>query len=87
MLAQTIAELCNNAKGNVKILVPMNGFSAFDHKEGPLHDPEAPEIFKKMLEKDLDDKSCLNALPFYINDPEFAQALINMAYRINPDIS
>jgi uncharacterized protein (UPF0261 family) len=87
MLAQTIAGLCNKAKGTVKILVPMNGFSAFDHKEGPLHDPEAPEIFRKILEKSLDDKSCLNALPFYINDPEFAQAIIDISYHINPDIS
>ncbi len=87
MLAQTIAGLCNKAKGIVKILVPMNGFSAFDHKEGPLHDPEAPEIFIKILEKSLDDKSCLTALPFYINDPEFAQAIIDISFRINPDIS
>ena len=87
MLAETIAGLCNKAKGIVKILVPMNGFSAFDHKEGPLHDPEAPEIFIKSLEKSLDDKSCLTALPFYINDPEFAQAIIDISFRINPDIS
>jgi uncharacterized protein (UPF0261 family) len=87
ILAQTIAGLCNKADGAVKVLVPMNGFSAFDHKEGPLHDPEAPAVFLKTLEKNLDDKSCLNALPFYINDAEFAQALIDMLYRINPDIS
>ena len=85
-LAGTIAGLCNNAKGPVKILVPMNGFSAFDHKQGPLHDPEAPEIFFKTLEKNLEDKACLEALPFYINDSEFAQAIIDMSYRISPDI-
>ena len=87
IMAQTIAGLCNTAKGPVKILVPMNGFSAFDHKEGPLHDPEAPEIFAKTLEKNLDDKSCLNVLPYYINDSEFAQAIIDMVYRISPDVS
>lgn len=87
MMAETIAGLCNNANGPVKILVPMNGFSAFDHKEGPLHDPEAPEIFVNTLEKNLDDKSCLNVLPYYINDSEFAQAIIDMIYRISPDIS
>jgi len=83
ILAQTIAGLCNGAKGPVKILVPMDGFSAFDHKEGPLHDPEAPEIFVKTLEKNLDDKSCLNALPFYINDAEFAQTVIDTFYHLN----
>ena len=87
ILAQTIAGLCNNAKGPVKILVPMNGFSAFDHKEGPLHDPKAPGIFIKSLEKNLNDKSCLEALPFYINDSEFAQAILDKLYLINPDIA
>ena len=87
ILAQTIAGLCNNAKGPVKILVPMNGFSAFDHKEGPLHDPEAPGIFIKSLEKNLNDKSCLEALPFYINDSEFAQEILDKLYLINPDIA
>jgi uncharacterized protein (UPF0261 family) len=86
ILAQVIADLCNKAKGAVKILVPMHGFSAFDHKDGPLHDPQAPEIFVKALEKNLDDRSCLNALPLYINDPEFAQAIIDWSYRISPHI-
>ena len=76
IMGETIAGLCNNASGPIKILVPMNGFSAFDHKEGPLHDPEAPGIFLKSLEKNLNDKSCLSSLPFYINDSEFAQAII-----------
>ncbi len=62
-LAETIAGLYNKAGGPVKILVPMNGFSAFDHKQGPLHDPEAPGIFIKILEKNLEEKSSLSVLP------------------------
>ena len=87
IMGETIAGLCNNANGPVKVLVPMNGFSAFDHKQGPLHDPEAPGIFLKSMEKNLNDKSCLEVLPFYINDPEFAQEILDRLYRINPDIS
>lgn len=87
IMAETIAGLCNHAKGPVKILVPMNGFSAFDHKQGPLHDPAAPDIFLKTLEKNLGDKSCLSALPFYINDPEFAQAIIDISYGFKSGIS
>ena len=86
-MGETIAGLCNNAQGPVKILVPMNGFSAFDHKQGPLHDPEAPDIFLTTLEKNLDDKSCLNALPLYINDSEFAQAILDKLHLINSDIA
>jgi uncharacterized protein (UPF0261 family) len=84
IMAKAIADLGNNAKGTVKILVPMNGFSAFDHKEGPLHDPEAPGIFIEELEKNLTDQSSLNALPYYINDSEFAQAIIDLSLRFNP---
>ncbi len=87
ILAQTIAGLCNHAKGPVKILVPMKGFSAFDCKDGPLHDPEAPEIFIETLQKHLADKSSLNASPFCINDLEFAQEIINTYDRIYPGIS
>jgi uncharacterized protein (UPF0261 family) len=85
IMAETIAGLCNTAKGPVKIFVPMNGFSAFEHKEGPLHDPEAPGIFLKALEENLEDKTCLSALPFHVNDSEFAEAIIDMAWRIHPD--
>jgi uncharacterized protein (UPF0261 family) len=54
----------------------MAGFSAFDHPDGPLHDPEAPEIFLKSLKENLDSSTNLNVLPYHINDPEFAQALV-----------
>jgi uncharacterized protein (UPF0261 family) len=83
LLAQTIAGLCNKAKGPVKILVPMNGFSAFDHKDGPLHDPEAPGIFMQALETNLVDQSCLGALPYYINDPEFAKVILEQNFITN----
>ncbi|MGD9300244.1 MAG: Tm-1-like ATP-binding domain-containing protein [Desulfobacterales bacterium] len=87
ILAQTIAGLCNNAGGPVRIVVPMNGLSAFDHKQGPLHDPEGPKILAKTLENNLNDKSCLSALPLDINDPEFAEAIIDMCYGLKANIS
>jgi uncharacterized protein (UPF0261 family) len=65
----------------------MNGLSAFDHKQGPLHDPEGPKILAKTLENNLNDKSCLSALPLDINDPEFAEAIIDMCYGLKANIS
>ena len=86
ILAESVAGLCNNAQGPIKILVPMNGFSAFDHEDGPLHDPGAPAIFLNNLKKNLDDDSCLEALPYHINDSDFARAVIDRSYRIISDI-
>ncbi len=86
-LGKIIAGLCNRASGPCRIMVPMKGFSAFDHEKGPLHDPEAPEIFQKILQQHLDDKSCLQALPLHINDAAFSRAIVDMSLRISSDLA
>ncbi len=60
----------------------MKGFSAFDHPNGPLHDPAAPLLFVKMLEKNLDNQANLKTLPWHINDPEFARAIIEAQQKL-----
>jgi uncharacterized protein (UPF0261 family) len=75
-MAAILADRCNAAKGPLVILIPLGGFSAFDHPQGPFYDPQAPEIFAKTLKKKLGKGIPLHILSFHINDPEFAQALI-----------
>jgi len=75
-LAKAIAKLLNVAGGPVKMMIPMNGFSAFDHPQGPLHDPAIPELFVDFLSSDIQDASRLATLPYHINDTGFSQALI-----------
>jgi uncharacterized protein (UPF0261 family) len=75
-LAKDLAGLCNEAGGPFKILVPIQGFSAFDHEKGPLHDPGAPEFFAACLKAHLDDRSSLVRLACHINDPDFGRAVI-----------
>jgi uncharacterized protein (UPF0261 family) len=77
-LAKVLAELCNSATGPLKIMVPMQGFSAFDRKEGPLHDPGAPELFAASLKEHLKDRSKLDLLPCHINDSDFGRSVIDM---------
>ncbi len=81
-LAQVLADLCNSARGQFSVLVPMGGFSAFDSEEGPLHDPEAPELFVETFKKSLEQQSSMNLLPHHINDPEFAQAVIQALEKL-----
>ncbi|MFH1243615.1 MAG: Tm-1-like ATP-binding domain-containing protein [Pseudomonadota bacterium] len=76
-LARHLAGLCNSARGPLALLVPMGGFSAFDSKGGPLHDPEGPGLFSKTLKENLSVDSTLHLLPYHINDPEFASAVID----------
>ena len=82
ILAQKIADLCNEANGAVKILIPMAGFSAFDSKKGPLYDPQAPQLFAKALKEGLNDYRMVSLLPCHINDPEFAEAILEAFHQL-----
>jgi len=75
-VAQIMAQRCNTAKGPFSILLPLGGFSAFDCKGGPFHDPEGPEFFGKVLKKHLQPEVSIHLLPYHINDPEFAEAIL-----------
>ena len=76
ILAQRFAFLVKSAEGPVSVLVPMGGFSAFDSKDGPLYDPEAPVIFSEALENALPVGAPMEKLPYHVNDEEFSVALL-----------
>ena len=75
-IARQIGDFCNAAPGRYSLVIPMKGFSAFDSKEGPLHDPQGPLRFLKALEAQLTDTSRIHTLPYHINDSEFSEAVI-----------
>jgi uncharacterized protein (UPF0261 family) len=75
-IARQLGDFCNAAPGRYSLAIPMNGFSAFDSREGPLHDPQGPLRFIKALEAQLTDTSRIHTLPYHINDSEFSEAVI-----------
>jgi uncharacterized protein (UPF0261 family) len=75
-IARQVGDYCNAAPGRYTLVIPMKGFSAFDAKEGPLHDPQAPKRFVKSLQAQLTDTSQIHALPYHINDSGFSEAVI-----------
>jgi len=83
-IARHIGDYCNAAPGPYTLVIPMKGFSAFDAKEGPLHDPQAPARFVKALEKRLSDKSRIHTLPYHINDSEFSDAVLHSLQNLLP---
>ena len=75
-MARFVADLANQSSGPLNILVPLKGLSAFDSPEGPLPDPEAPQLFSQVLQENLTSQTNLKTLPCHINDTEFSQAII-----------
>ena len=81
-MARVLADNCNEAKDPWKIVVPMGGFSAFDGEKGPLPDPEARQRFLQTLKKTLKDPSMLRVMTSHVNDPEFADAVIDATDQV-----
>jgi uncharacterized protein (UPF0261 family) len=76
-LARILAGLCDASKGPLSILIPLGGFSVFDSQEGPLYDPDAPQLFADTMKKALRKDVQLLTLPYHVNDPDFAMAIVH----------
>jgi uncharacterized protein (UPF0261 family) len=74
-LGKHLAQLCNDARGDYRLLVPMGGFSAFDSEGGPLWNPQGRQVFLDHLTKNISG-SQVKILDYHINDPEFARAVL-----------
>ena len=68
----------NAFTGPVRFLIPEGGVSALDAPGQPFHDPEADAALFEALERTVQqtDARRLVRLPFHINDPAFAAALV-----------
>ena len=76
--ARWIADKLNRSTAPLIVLIPEKGVSALDAPGQPFHDPEADAALFEELESRLEvtERRQVRRLPYHINDPEFAQALV-----------
>ena len=81
-----IAERLNRCEGPVRFLIPEKGVSALDAPGAAFHDPVADAALFDAIERTLKPapKRRLIRLPYHINDPEFADALVAQFREIMP---
>lgn len=77
LVAEYVAGLIKEAKGPVVCLIPLLGFSAHDSQEGHLHDPSLPPVFAEHLKKMIPAGVPVVALPYHINDEQFARKIVD----------
>ena len=77
-MGEWIASRLNDAEGPVRFLIPENGVSLIDAEGQPFHDPKADAELFSAIERTLTqtDNRKLIKLPYNVNDPEFADALV-----------
>ncbi|CPR14070.1 Tm-1-like ATP-binding domain-containing protein [Brenneria goodwinii] len=78
-MAQWIGEKFNRCEGEVRFLIPEQGFSALDAPGQPFWHPQAREAFIQTLESVVrqTEKRRIIRLPCHINDPLFACAAVD----------
>jgi uncharacterized protein (UPF0261 family) len=67
-IAEFIAGKLNNAKGPAAVVIPLNGFSAYDKKGEPFFDPEADRAFSEALTSHLHAKIDVVFVDAHLND-------------------
>ncbi len=76
--ARWIASKLNQSVAPLVVLIPERGVSALDAQGQPFFDPAADQILFDELEAAIDSTSSrqVRRLPYHINDPEFARAIV-----------
>jgi uncharacterized protein (UPF0261 family) len=82
LAAKVYADKLNRAKGPVKILIPLRGWSSLDRKGSVLHAPEEDKVFVDELRKNLRSGIEIEELDVHLEDPPFAKALVESFLRL-----
>jgi uncharacterized protein (UPF0261 family) len=77
-LADQLSTKLNKDATNIKILIPLQGWSEADREGGPLYDPPMNRFFTGYLKERLDPHIQFQEVDHHINDPAFAAIAAQM---------
>jgi len=85
-MGEWIAGRLNRMTGPVRFLIPEGGVSALDRPGQPFHDPEADRALFDAITANFQETASRRLIrtPHHINDPAFAQAVVEALEEINP---
>jgi uncharacterized protein (UPF0261 family) len=75
-IADYVGELLGEAKGPVRLFVPLAGFSSHDSPSGHIHEPDYPAPFAEHLKSKVPAGVTVETLPCHFNDAQFADAIV-----------
>lgn len=87
VLGKTIGAKLNKAKGPVAILWPGMGLSSVDRRGKPFWDPDADRALLDGLRSSLDPGIPIKEIDAFINDRDFAKAVVETLFRFSHEPS
>ncbi|HEY93967.1 MAG TPA: UPF0261 family protein [Dehalococcoidia bacterium] len=82
LIAGTISEKLNRARGKVKFLIPLRGFSSIDCEGNDFYDPVANNAFIDTLKNSLRKDIQILMIDANINDSIFSESVVNEFLKI-----
>ncbi|MCX7857476.1 MAG: Tm-1-like ATP-binding domain-containing protein [Deltaproteobacteria bacterium] len=80
LFADIIAERLSKAKGPVKVLIPMRGFSEIDLEDNEFFDKEAPQVFASALKSRLKKGIEIEEVDANISELSFARKAVDSLF-------
>jgi len=80
--ARIVADKVNRAKGPVTIVIPSQGFSAYDQKGEMFYDPQADEAFVETVRQAVRETVQVVSVDAHINDDAFAEGAVELFMRM-----
>jgi uncharacterized protein (UPF0261 family) len=74
--ARVLAKRANQAKGPIAIVIPLRGFSAVDRSGLHFHNPEADNVFGRVIRENVNKGVEIVEVDAHINDNGFARAVV-----------
>jgi uncharacterized protein (UPF0261 family) len=81
-VAGEFARKLNGAKGPVKIMIPLKGWSSVDAPGNPTYDPDEDKLFTHTLRNLLNSNIDIIEIDANMEDPVFSQTVIKKAMEI-----
>jgi len=86
-VAALIAEKLNLSRGPVSVVIPLRGWSSVDAPGNATYEPEEDRIFTAELRKTLKKEIQILEVDANMEDPGFAEALIEIALDMFKEVS
>ena len=81
-VAGIFAEKLNRSKGQVTVMIPLNGWSSADLPGNDTHDPAEDRLFTQVLKEKLKPEIQIVEVDANLEDPAFATAVVENALKI-----